>query len=62
MKKVEKGEWALERRVKTHLRYIEAKRFYLARCVERCREAPQHRAMAKEVPTATGSLLHSSFN
>lgn len=51
----------MEKRVKTRLQYTEVKRFCPARCAERFREAPQHPATAKEVPTATGSLLKNRF-
>jgi hypothetical protein len=59
--KVEKDEWALEKRVKIHLRYIEAKKFYPARCVEGYHVALQHQVTVKEVLMATGSLLIKSI-
>jgi hypothetical protein len=54
--KVESDEWASVKRVKILLRYIEVKKFCPVRCVEGFHVALRHRAMAKEVPMATGSL------
>jgi hypothetical protein len=55
--KVERGEWASAKRVKTPSQYTEVKKFYPARCVEGYHVALRHRAMAKAAQTAaTGSL------
>lgn len=54
-KKVENVEWVLERRAKTRLRYIEAKKFYQVKYVGDSQGVLLHLAMEKEAATVTGS-------